>query len=573
METTPGHDSVRPDQRRLIILILPALIALAAFVVFLPALQDGFVYDDHADIRQVDNVFIPGAWPKLLYTASAQLYRPVKYLSYYVDNVLWSWKPMGWHLQSLLWHALNSVLAFFLIRRLKVSDTAAALGALWFAIHPIHAEAVVWISSRASLLSTAAVLACLIAYIDWRETGRRGALCWLVGCGVFGFFSKEDALMLFPILGAYELWFRPAGNLKIFFTRPVLMPLVLLGIAAIIYVLLRQSTLVGLKQGQGPAGLPGLLTTLPVILVTYLGQLIYPTTLSVDQPVDYGAGFGPAFFASTLVLLLLAALFLVRGERWAKWKFCVAWFFFFLVPVMGFIPINQPRADRFLYLPSLAAAIFLAFGWDTFRRWKPAALKPAAIAFAAWSVCFAAYSFEYSKVWLNEQTLWEHTVKVNPDSYRGYANLAAVANNSGAPQKALVLVDLALAIKPEYPEGFVIKAFALDALGKPAEAEKMYRQALSRDPNNTLWLFLLASHLELTGALAEAEKLYDRITELRPSYVDARLSAGVLAARLNKREQAIAHWQAVLEFDPGNEGARSNLALILGKPPPPTAPR
>src|SRR5690349_17819083 len=60
--------------------------ALAGLLVFLPALRCGFVYDDHVDVAQVDDVFTPGAWPHLFVTATAKLYRPFKYLSFYAEN-------------------------------------------------------------------------------------------------------------------------------------------------------------------------------------------------------------------------------------------------------------------------------------------------------------------------------------------------------------------------------------------------------------------------------------------------------------------------------------------------------
>lgn len=568
MDTPQTISSARPGPVNYRTPLLCLLLAIAAFVVFLPALQNDFVYDDFVDVRQVDNVFIPGAWPKLFYTASAQLYRPVKYISYYVDNAIWGWKPFGWHLQSLLWHCLNSILAYFLLRKFRVTDLAAGLGALWFAVHPIHAEAVVWISSRASLISTTGVFACAIAYMNWRETGRRSYLAWLAVGGFIGIFGKEDALMIFPLLLAYELWFRAGGKISGLFQRSIVLSLALLGGIAFIYLLLRQSILTGLKQGEWEAGFSGVIATLPVILVTYLGQLTYPTSMAVDQPVDYAAGLGWPFIACTLLLLALIAPLAVPGARFARWKFIIAWFLISLLPVMGLIPINQPRADRFLYLPSFAGALLIAYALDELQSRKPS-LRPIAVtAVALLAVCFGASAYVYSQVWKDEQTLWEHTLKANPKSFRAYANLAAAANNHGNPKLGLQLIDQALAIKPAYPEGFVIKAYALDAQGRAAEAEDWYRKALANDPNNTLWLFLLGTLFERTGRLEEAAKTYDRVVELRPSYVQAQLNAGVLAVKMNHPEKAVAHWEAALKYDPNNEAAKYNLQIIMKKTAP-----
>ena len=560
--------------------LLGVLVFLAGMLIFFPGAKGDFIYDDHVDIRNVDNVFTPGAWPELFKTASAQLYRPVKYLSYYLDNALFGWKPEGWHWHSYLWHALNGALIFALAGRWGASLLAATLGALWFAIHPIHAEAVVWISSRASLQSTTGVLLMLFFYDRWRQYERKGDLVGLLMAGFIGFFSKEDALMVFPVIVMYEwfLWWGVMGQgplsprrgegdgspieiVSILKQRAFLFPVILLGVIAVVYVGLRQSILTGLSQGAREDGVAGWLSTLPVILTTYLRQLVWPDPMCIDQPVDYSAGFGVVFILSTLVLLTLAGVMMIRKQAWARWQFAIGFFFITLVPVMGLIPINQPRADRFLYLPSVAAALCVAWGWDW--AMKQQKLRLVALTFMAMTLgWFGWRSWDYSKTFLTDRDLWEQVISVNERSYRGYANLAAAENNSGRPQNGLELVEHSLAIKDDYPEGWVIKGYSLAMMGKLAEAEVQYRQAIASAPDEPRWLFLLADLLERQQRNAEAMELYERIATVRPAYVEARLSAGFLAATMGQLGKAREHWEAVLKYDPGNETARKNLEIM-----------
>ncbi len=561
--------------------LLGVLVFLAGLLIFFPGAKGDFIYDDHVDIRNVDNVFTPGAWPELFKTASAQLYRPVKYLSYYLDNVLFGWKPEGWHWQSYLWHALNGVLLFALAKRWGASLLAATLGALWFAIHPIHAEAVVWISSRASLQSTTGVLLMLFFYDRWRQREQKADLVGLLVAGFIGFFSKEDALMVFPLIVMYEIFIQQTGApltpalspprgegdgrcdlmLKLLKQKSFLVPVVLLGVLAVIYVGLRQSILTGLSQGAREGGVAGWLWTLPVILTTYLRQLFWPDPMCIDQPVDYAAGFGVEFVLSVAVLLLLVGTVSVKRAAWGRWQFAIGFFFITLVPVMGLIPINQPRADRFLYLPSVAAALCVAWGWDWAAN-QPK-LRTVALVFVALTLgWFGWRSWDYSKTFLTDRVLWEQVISVNDYSYRGYANLAAAENNAGRPQNGLQLVEQSLAIKDDYPEGWIIKGYSLAMMGKQAEAEVQYRQAIASVPDEARWLFLLADLLERQQRNAEAMELYERIATVRPAYVEARLSAGFLAATMGQLGKAREHWEAVLKYDPSNEAARKNLEIM-----------
>src|ERR1700733_5153652 len=87
-----------------------ALIFFAGLLVYLPGMSGDFIYDDNIEVRNVDDVFSRGAWPKLFLNAYQRLYRPVKLLSFYMDNALFGWHPLGWHWQSGLGHGLNGVL-------------------------------------------------------------------------------------------------------------------------------------------------------------------------------------------------------------------------------------------------------------------------------------------------------------------------------------------------------------------------------------------------------------------------------------------------------------------------------
>jgi tetratricopeptide (TPR) repeat protein len=541
--------------------VIGALVFLAAIVVFWPGLAGDFIYDDYVDIRNVDNVFIPGAWPKLFVTASAQLFRPVKYLSYYLDNQLFGWTPRGWHWQSCLWHGINAALVLVLARRFGASEVGAIVGALFFGLHPIHTEAVVWISSRGSLQSTTGVLLMLIGYDAWRTSRARSGMAALILGGVIGFLSKEDALMIFALIALYE-WFLRGENLSaIMRDREVWKAILPLGAIALAYVVLRQSVLSGLKQGEHEGGLIGWITTEPVILATYLRQLIWPDPMCIDQPVDYKAGFGFAFWGGLALILLLIASLSFRKEGLRRWQFAIGFFFVTLIPVMGIIPINQARADRFVYLPSVAASLVLAWGWDK-GALRPRLRVPVIAILTLWFGVFALRSFDYSKAFLNEQVLWQRVLEVNPNSFRAWANIGALHNNSGHPEEALPFVDRALAIKPEYPEGWIIKAYSLAALGRASEAEALYRKALNSVPDEPRWLFLLADLQQRQNQLAEAEKLYDRIAEVRPGYAEARVAAGALAMTMKKPDKARAHWEAALKADPNNQDARHNLEVL-----------
>ncbi len=99
-------------------------------------------------------------------------YRPVIAFSYAISKALWNGAPRGYHLDSIALHAVAAALVYgwllLLTRSAAISGAAAAL----FAVHPIHAERVVWITARDSLFSTIFSLLALIAYTLARRENR-----------------------------------------------------------------------------------------------------------------------------------------------------------------------------------------------------------------------------------------------------------------------------------------------------------------------------------------------------------------------------------------------------------------
>ena len=70
-------------------------------------------------------------------------------------------------------HLVNAVLVLRLLTALGTPNAGAVIGALLWAVHPLRVEAVAWISGRKDLLATLFSLGSILAYLGFRESGRR----------------------------------------------------------------------------------------------------------------------------------------------------------------------------------------------------------------------------------------------------------------------------------------------------------------------------------------------------------------------------------------------------------------
>src|SRR5712691_11745291 len=245
--------------------LVPVLIALVTFTAFLPTLQNEFVgWDDATNF--LDNPHYRGlAWTHLRWmwtTTHMGPYIPLTWMTLGLDYLLWSMNPVGYHLTSLLLHAANAVVFFFLVRRLltlalpspaergHALAISAGLAALVFAIHPLRVESVAWATERRDVLSGLLYLVTILVYLRACERGARGRGWYWLAVAVFGcaLLSKSMVVNLpvvLVILDVYPLrrlggtigWWSLADGPV--YTEKI--PFVLLAAAASAIALLAQS--------------------------------------------------------------------------------------------------------------------------------------------------------------------------------------------------------------------------------------------------------------------------------------------------------------------------------------------
>src|SRR5438477_9595434 len=153
---------------------LPVLILAVTFLVYTGTTRFGFVYDDQGQI--VRNLFIQSwqyapryftshVWSYLFPGDVANYYRPLFLLWLRANDALFGLEPAGWHLTSVLAHLLVTLEVYWLGVRLVQDRAAAAVGAALFGLHPIHVEAVAWVSGVTDPLAALLMLASFISFL------------------------------------------------------------------------------------------------------------------------------------------------------------------------------------------------------------------------------------------------------------------------------------------------------------------------------------------------------------------------------------------------------------------------
>ncbi|MFM1921692.1 MAG: hypothetical protein RLZZ303_3326 [Candidatus Hydrogenedentota bacterium] len=558
-----------------------ALILAAGFVAYANTLDGGWVWDDASSVllhRHVQQpAWLLSAWrsgemetPSMLGQmagAFGQLfvedqhafgrgqgnfYRPLLSTTFALDYMLAAdsqlFAPRApgapapepgvfwFHVQSILWHlAAASALLAVLIRLAAPWPVRFAVPLIWV-LHPLHTEAVAYISGRADMMSGAFLFAGVYFGLS-RANGARRYLAWMAAalCYALGLASKEATLIL-PAVLAVALVVRALGEReqggKSGWLRALLPVLPCLGVAAA-YVALRVTLLSFAEPAEAGAVTPflGRLYETLQSFGLYVAMLFIPTGLHMERTLD-GVGLLAAL-GGMLALGLLAggAAFALRAGAWRA-TLGVALFLLCWLPISGLFPLNAPLAEHWMYVPM--AGFWLALAELCARLPRPGRVVTAITA-ALLCLLFAGLTAQRNTDWDNNTRLFEATLRENPKTLRVHYNLAVTlgdieGNAAGALRHYAESVALA-GTGPERLEAGISQAGLLLDAARPMEALNALATATAPglDANSPGWVHA-ESTLAIVRGLVGLGRLADALNPEQMAAVVKNLdAAGVLA--------------------------------------------
>ncbi len=477
-------------------------IGVLSFLIYIGSLGNGFVYDDHfliennpwiKDVTHIIDAFTSDSWSfnkDLIHgSQTSSHYAPLRIIFNTVQHYIFGNSALMYHLTNVLLHSLNSIMVFlltsFIFRRFfNDSRTVYPLMASFlFAIHPVHAEAVLWISAVGELCMTFLVLLSFYLYIKTESGGFiksiLSALCFLAAL-----LFKLTALTLLPLLMIYDILLRYA-SLKSWLKhlRQLSTSYLLFMVVLISFVVLRYYAIGGFVPvlTKSSYDIFSVLLNAAVLLSQYFLMLVYPHSLNiihVFHPVrgllDFNAVFGLA-----AIFLFGILLFFSRKNR--PLFFFLLWIFFPLLPVLYYPAFvnDYVFAERYLYLPSVGFFVVVAIVFNVFSH-----RLHRLYAFAGYGILlvFSIYSLYTTitrvPVWRNDFTLWTDTLKKSPDSFTAHNNIGIIYLERGEFIEAEKHFKEAIALFPNFAEAYVNLGNVFYKQGMFDRAQNAYETAL-----------------------------------------------------------------------------------------------
>ncbi|HWP48244.1 MAG TPA: interleukin-like EMT inducer domain-containing protein [Candidatus Limnocylindrales bacterium] len=280
-------------------------------------------------------------------------YRPVVRLSAFIDRQIWGFNPFGYHLTNLFLHLLSALVIYFWVKILLSSSHSGYIAwvvSLLFVTHPVHTEAVTWLSGRVDVLCSFFYLLSVLLFTRYLHSPpseslrfRIFLLSGSIGAFIGALMSKEMAITLPLVLFLID-WM--IGEKPFLSKLKRLSPFFFI---LAVYLVLRFILLGGIGGYLNPQGSVHLKWGwfMVSILVWYARQLLFPFEAILPSHMNWIQYL--LLFPYSLSVYALFRMSRIAGLA------CL-WIPVTLLPVMNI------AAERFLYLPSVGFLLFLGLG-------------------------------------------------------------------------------------------------------------------------------------------------------------------------------------------------------------------
>ncbi|MDB6126037.1 MAG: Tetratricopeptide 2 repeat protein [Pedosphaera sp.] len=562
-----------PDQRR-IRWIYPVLI-LGTFAIFISSLNHQFItFDDPEYVTANPHVQSGLTWDGLVYaftTGDNSNWHPLTWLSYMLDYNLHGLNPSGYHLTNLLFHIVNALLLFGVLRLMTGAIWRSAFVAALFAWHPLHVESVAWVAERKDVLSAFFWLLTMFAYARYAQKPdkRRYQLTLLLfACGLM---AKPMVVTLPFVLLLLDFW--PLKRFSNSFLQPTLpendgskltgtvsaqpRPLSRLFMEKIPFfaLSLAASVITFVVQKKGGAVTPldfipvhQRAANIPISYVRYLRKMIWPADLAVFYPFHTWPVWQAVAAGLFLLILSFVAVAMVRRRPFVT----VGWFWFIgtLVPVIGLVQVgSQSLADRYTYLPLIGIFILLVWGgYEAASQFRVPRPVMAGISCLILFACLVLTGLQL-QTWKNSISLFGHALAVAGESSIGNNNFGLALSDAGKTDEALALFNRSLLIQPNNAVTYYDIGMIYEGRQDYQTAIEYFNKALHINPQYAQVHYSMGNVLAFQGKFPGAAEEYTRAVQIDPTSLEMNYNLGVMLLKLDQPREAVDYFKTALRIN------------------------
>lgn len=291
----------------------------------------------------------------------SSFYSPVVNLFFYAGQTFFPFNHINYHLLIIFFHFINTVLVYFLSRKIFKNKLASFFGAMFFCLNAYHYEALVWISAVMHVLVTFSTLVACLFYVKFIKTKKYIFLATTFLLAIAAFLTKESGVAVFAFIFAIYFFYHSKDFFK-FKNYYHLIPFFLTLGGILSWSYLWQRNTIWITEG------------IYKIEINAYQKLINSITEFFSFIfLNYQMGGPEHNFLFFAILFLLFLLFIIFRK-----KILPGYLMSLLMMISGFLPAiffyngtwNDIAASRYAYLPAVGGAMFVSSLYLLFAKNK-----------------------------------------------------------------------------------------------------------------------------------------------------------------------------------------------------------
>jgi len=385
--------------------------------------------------------------------------------------------PFTYHLTNILLHSLNTILVFFFLG-LFFGVESSLLGAVLFALHPIHTEAVTWISGKPYLIFCAFVLGNALLYNRVAEGRKRfGPALYLVSLAIFYYMTLQYyTYYLFPFLLilidlTLKRW-RKSWRLWVPFFL-----LAALKLASIRVALSGRASLLGSLGAQTMKSHIYAVHS----FYSHLWLMLWPQRLTLFHE---GEIIPASIFKYGLLYLIPLVLCLIFSFKKTKELFLgIGVFLLFLAPTYSPTPISSLVAERYIYLPSLSLSIAFAYLYQCYSRQYARLKKYLLLALIIIGAIYGMRTIIRNEDYRTPERFWAQTEAVSGNSWQAHSNMGFIYLTKGKFEEAIREYEITVRLNSKSADLYNNLGAAYNKTGNAEQAKYNFEKSLQINPD------------------------------------------------------------------------------------------
>ena len=504
----------------------------------------------------------PDGLQKIWSSLAVSRYYPLTLTTFWVERRLWGLNPVGYHALNIALQALNAIVVFLLLRRLKLPGAWLA-AALW-AIHPVNVESVAWATELKNVQSGAFFFLSLLCFLRFDEQPRGKWYFLSLITFAAALLSKPSAVILPFVLLLLAWWQRRRIQRRDLVCAA---PFFVMSAAMSLLTIMEQRGHIERAPQDWSLSFAQRFLLAGRALWFYLAKIFWPADVMFVYPRwSLDTGSVSLWLPLAGAVAVAIGLWHRRQHRWAAaTMFGLGYFAIALLPVLGFMDIYYFRysfvGDHFQYLASLGPIALLTAAMTTYIQSGPLRVAMTSVAAAV----LTTLTWQHTRAFHDDGTLWRDTLLRNPDAAIAHNNLGILLDLDKKYAAATEQYREALAIKPNYLEAHTNYGLLLIELKQYKQAEEELQKALRIKPDFSKANYCLGLLYYREGRWNDAVPHYEAAIREEPGMAEAHYDLGCVWQQQKQWARAAANFQNALIVRPDYPEAHNNLGNVLAE--------